>query len=229
VNRILTVILIFLLGAVTALLVLGYFAYVITTGPPEEARLAVLSQPVEIGFTAEGTVTVEASSLQDAMAGLGFAQAASHIWPLIVYRAAATGQLSALVGGSGASVDELTIQLGLASSAEEAYLLLGEEDRRLLDSFAEGINEALTSRSVLRDPSLVLSGHDPAIWLPWHAIAVERMFAWLAASERPPLGDQGLPSAARLRREHDRDIRATIRARAVCPICLGIVGTTCPS
>ncbi len=186
-NRVFTVVLIFLLGAVAALLLLGYFAYVITAGPPEEARLAVLSQPVEIGFTAEGAVTVEASSLQDAMAGLGFAQAASHIWPLIVYRAAATGQLAALVGGSGASVDALTIQLGLASSAEQAYLLLDEEDRRLLDSFAEGINEAFKSRSVLRDPSLVLSGHDPATWMPWHTIAVERMFAWLAASERPPL------------------------------------------
>ncbi|NNE45420.1 MAG: hypothetical protein HKN37_02040 [Rhodothermales bacterium] len=191
-NRVLTVILIFFLGAVAALLLLGYFAYVITAGPPEEARVAGLSQPVEIGFTADGTVTVDASSLQDAMAGLGFAQAASHIWPLIVYRASATGQLAALVGGSGGSVDELTIQLGLARSAERAYLLLGEEDRKLLDSFADGINEALESRSVLRDPSLVLSGHNPASWMPWHTIAIERMFAWLAASERPQLSHEPL-------------------------------------
>ncbi len=180
-NRLLTVVLIFLSGALAALALLAYFAYVIEAGPPEEATVDGLADRVTVGFSDQRTSAVEALTLADAMSGLGYAQAAVQPWPLAVYRAAATGELSKLAGKRGVPADELAAQIGLEASAHSAYRSLGPEQREVLDAFARGVNAALSSRSVQRDPSLVLSGHVPSVWEPWHSIAVERLFAWVSA------------------------------------------------
>ncbi|MDX1741936.1 MAG: penicillin acylase family protein, partial [Rhodothermales bacterium] len=183
-NKVLIVVLIFFGGVVAALLVLSYFAYVIDSGPPDEIVVNALEGPSQVLFAEQGTATVTATNLDDAMAGLGYAQVASRTWPLLLYRAAATGRFAALAGPAGVAVDEMVYRLGIGESAEAAYTGLDTRERRLLDAFASGINAGLTEAPITRDPSLVLSGHLPEPWLPWHTLAVERLFGWLAVRTR---------------------------------------------
>ncbi|MDX1429538.1 MAG: penicillin acylase family protein, partial [Rhodothermales bacterium] len=180
-NRILLIAFIFVLGLAVGLAVLAYFAYVIETGPPPAAEVAGLNSPATVKWSASQVATVEAQTAEDAWTALGYAQASRQTWPMLLYRAAALGRLSSMIGHPGVDSDRLALRLGIADGARAAFERLNTSEQGMLEAFARGINGALSDRRILRDPALILSGVQPQLWEAWHSIAVERLFAWLGS------------------------------------------------
>ncbi len=177
----LIVVAIFVLGLCAGLAVLGYFAYLLESGPPEHTSVAGLQDDTVVRWSSDGAATVEAGSLRDAWLGLGYAQAAGQPWPLTLYRAAALGNLAAMIGEEGLEVDRITVALQLGQGARGAFETLSREEREHLEAFASGVNAGLADKRILRDPAMILARAEPEPWEAWHSIAVERLFAWLAA------------------------------------------------
>lgn len=221
-NRLLLVVAIFVLGLCAGLAVLAYFAYVLESGPPERTSVIGLEGSAVVRWSSDGASTVEAESLQDAWAGLGYAQAARQPWPMTFYRAAALGNLTAIVGEQGLEVDRITVSLQLGSGARSAFEKLPTAERESLQAFASGVNAGLSDKRILRDPAMILGQAEPERWEAWHSIAIERLFAWLGAEAAGhPSGSGSVDSTLRyLLRLHDFDHSMIVQT--VEPVEVGV-------
>ncbi|WP_457654062.1 penicillin acylase family protein [Rhodocaloribacter sp.] len=205
--RILTI-LTLVLAALGGVVLVWYLAYGIDGKPPHEVAVEGLRAPVRIGWQAEGVTAIEAGNEADAYAALGFAQGVHRPWSVVFLRQAALGRLGEWFDGPALSADSLARRLGLASVARTTYGTLPADERALLDAFARGMNAALASDPVRHADRLVLLDLTPEPWEPWHALAVERLLAWLATM--PPDSPARDPGVRALLRG-DRALRTRLR------------------
>ncbi len=173
-------------GAVTSgtLLIAGvlwYLAYGVDTSPPSESYIPELSHTTTIFWSDEGPVQIHADSQGDFLTALGFVHGTNHSWTILLLRQTALGRLSEWFGRKSFDTDRLVKELRIAADAEAAYQDLKDLEKQHLGSFAAGISTALASRRVRMIPPIVLMEIEPEPWEPWHSLAVERLFAWIAA------------------------------------------------
>ena len=165
--------------------VMLYLSYGLTPGPPARMNVPQLSDSAGVEIFADGSARIVAANEEDAVAALGALHAQQHGWTMALYRRTAIGRLSEWFGDEMLDVDRLTLRLVLGRSAREAFGLLPDDRKRILAAYARGVNAAWQRRrSSMRD-EFVLLGVQPDPWEPWHALAVERLYAWSAAT-RPP-------------------------------------------
>ncbi|HEX7070714.1 MAG TPA: penicillin acylase family protein [Rhodothermales bacterium] len=169
-----------------------YLAYGINARPPGRAKIDGLSAEVRIQWHNDDFVTIEAASESDRIAALGYAHGLRRSWSIVLWRQAASGRLGEWFGEEVADLDRLARTLGLARTAEETYQSLPDEERRMLEAYTRGLNAALMSVGS-RAREFALLGVEVEPWQPWHTLAIERLFAWLATSDlahggEPPAG-----------------------------------------
>lgn len=187
------------LGLAVAL-ILGLAATVGTLAygnePPRDGRLEIdgLGGPVTVSWSDSGHVQIEAGTEADLAAGLGYAHAADHGWAAMLWRQAARGTLAEWFGDEGRPLDLHARTLGLRALARQTYESLPEADRALLDAYALGVNRALAEPGVVQGDAFIVSGVTPDPWVPWDALAVERLHLYLAG---PPLTADSAWRAAR--------------------------------
>jgi len=181
---------------------LWYFAYGVSTAPPAEARVQGLARPVDIAWNDAGVATIRADSLRDRYAALGYVHGAERPWLVALWRQTATGRLGEWFGERTLRLDRLTRRLGFAELARRVYADLPPEERALLRAYADGMNAAFRSAAVQHRSEFALLGQTPDAWEPWHALAIERLYAYLASTPPPPdsLGAAAPPSARRFLR-----------------------------
>ena len=163
-----------------------FLAYGVEKGPPERLVLGALKAPVRIGWGVYGEVSIEAEREHDAMAALGYAHGRERAWSVVLWRQAAQGRLGEWFGEPALTLDRLTHRLGLAAQARVAYTNLDDDHRATLRAYAAGLDAALQSPDIRLQQEFVLLDPDVEPWQPWHTLAVERLFAWLASSPPPP-------------------------------------------
>lgn len=174
------------IALVVVVLVLGggvmlYLAYGLTDRPSSTTNVPGLSDSVSLDLFSDASALIRADDEADAYAALGYLHAQEHGWTMALYRRTAIGRLSEWFGDDFLDVDRLALRLGLARGARDGYAALPEEEKRILSAFASGVNAAWNQRrSSMRD-EFVLLGVRPERWEPWHALAVERLYAWMAA------------------------------------------------
>lgn len=122
-----------------------------------------LEFPAAIRRDAMGIVTVDAGSLEDAAFAQGFAHAQDRIFQMDGSRRFAAGELAELVGPAGLSWDRSMRPLGLAAIATERLDELPQDQRRLLERYAEGVNEGIAHFATL-PPEYGLLGLTPEPW-----------------------------------------------------------------
>lgn len=164
-----------------------YLAYEVNDERPQRTTLAGLSGPVEINWHDEDFPIVKASSELDAYAALGYVQGIERAWTMLLLRQTALGRQAEWFGDNLLELDRFTRQLELAHLAQEAYDSLSTDDQALLAAYTNGVNAALQSRYVRLSDELAMLDLDPEPWEPWHALAIERLYAWLATT--PPADD----------------------------------------
>jgi hypothetical protein len=162
----------------------GYLAY--GTEPSRTGRLALegLQRPVAVGWDEEGRVTIEAASEPDLAAALGYVHGVDDAWALALWRQAAVGSLAEWFGERYVPFDRHARTLGFRTLAYHTYAALPDSARALLDAYARGVNRALADAAVAQRDEFVLLDVAAEPFEPWHALAVERLFAWVGT---PPL------------------------------------------
>ena len=86
---------------------------------------------------------VFAGSDEDAWRSVGYLQARDRLWQMELYRRAASGRLSELLGEATIAVDKRFLVLGLRRAAEIEWQRVTPRVRRAFESYAAGVNAAM--------------------------------------------------------------------------------------
>ena len=147
---------------------------------PGHLEAETLQSPAEIRWGKFRTAEIHASSLSDALLGLGYVQGQLNGWTVALWRQAALGRLSDWYGNETAEADRLTRQLGLSEIAQASYSGLNPEESDLIEAFGAGIQLAWDEADHMHE--FFLQDVIPEPWEPWHALAIERLMAWVSTS-----------------------------------------------
>lgn len=179
---------IFALGAFAAFV--WYFAYRLDPSPPRTATVLNLTQPAEVNWIPDGAVSITAHDTLDAVAAIGYASLTRNPWATLLLRQAALGKLGEWFGKDALELDIATRMLLISRDAERDYASLDARSKSVLAAYAEGVNAAMNDNALRNSNLVLLQIDDVDEWAPWHSIAIERLFAWLATSiEREPATD----------------------------------------
>jgi penicillin G amidase len=147
-----------------------------------EQRLTGLIAPVEVLFDSYGVPHVYAAGAEDAWAAAGVLHARDRLWQMELYRRAAYGRLSEILGQEALPFDKRLITLGLQQAAEAEWNAASPTVKAALTRYADGVNQQM-ARGVSRNKPLEfqLLRFDPAPWTPIDSLAVGRLLAWRLA------------------------------------------------
>lgn len=165
---------------------LWYLAYDLGDGPPPTDGLAALDDSVRITWHGLSATTIEARSRLDALRALGYVHGQEHPWPLLLWRQTALGALGTWFGPGVLDLDRLGRWLGWATVARATYADLPPADRAVLSAYTDGVNAALRNAPARYRDEVVLLDIPIEPWEPWHTLALERLFAWLATPPSAP-------------------------------------------
>ncbi len=165
--------------------VLWYLVYAVDASPPEQAEVPGLQAPTTIQWSDRGPATIEASTLADTYAALGYVHGLRRTWSIVLWRQTALGRLAEWFGAGVLPIDRHARRLDLARQSRQAYARLPDADRTLLDAYAAGVNAAFDADAARHHDELVLLDLAPAPWAPWHTLTIERLFGWLATAPLP--------------------------------------------
>jgi penicillin amidase len=169
--------------------------------PPrsQQAHIAGLSGPVDIGFDADGIPRIRAANAVDAALALGFVHARDRMFQMDLMRRAASGRLSELAGPATLGLDRSMRTLGLRRRAVDDYASLPADTRAMLEAYARGVNAWVAERGRLSAEEFLFFG-TPEPWEPVDSLLWgETMGLWLSLNWRTELSRQSL--AGRLPRQ----------------------------
>lgn len=145
-------------------------------------RLAGPLEEIAIRRDRYGIPHVEAGSDPDAAFALGFCHGQDRAFQLELLLRLARGTLAELVGRRALPIDRLVRRVGLRRGAEEQLAASGEELERLLGAYARGVSAGAAAGCPSRAHEFVLLQSRPTAWQAADVIAVNRLIAFLLAS-----------------------------------------------
>ncbi len=147
-----------------------------------ELRLPGLQAPVEVLLDGHGVPHVYASGPEDAWFAAGVLHARDRLWQMELYRRAAYGRLSEILGGDTLPIDRRLLTLGLRGAAEAEWNGSPPEVRDALTRYAAGVNAQVSQSTGRRRPlEFQMLRVTPAPWTPIDSLAVGRLLAWRLA------------------------------------------------
>lgn len=173
---------------VLAVVVAGAYFHMRSSLPDYDAdqTVAGLKQPVQIIRDRNAVPHIFATSLEDALFGLGYVHAQDRLWQMEVTRRLASGRLSELMPASLAGislgtpflpVDRAMRTLGVRNRAEQSYTVLSEGMKANLAAYAAGVNAWLQTNKAALPPEFVLLQHRPEPWQPADSLLWGKLMA----------------------------------------------------
>ncbi len=107
--------------------------------------VAGLDKPVEITFDSLGIPQIWAESKRDALFALGYQHAADRLFQMDIVRHVSQGRLSELLGEVTIEIDIRQRAMRHKYHAAAALEKLSEQDRALLDAYAAGVNNYVST------------------------------------------------------------------------------------
>ena len=148
--------------------------------PPLDGRipLAGLRATVEVRFDRFAVPHVFAGSEQDLWLAVGYLQGRDRLWQMELYRRAASGRLSELLGEATIAIDQRFLTLGLRLAAEREWERTPPDIRTAFESYAGGVNAAMSVARRQLPLEHQLLGLTPEPWTPIDSLAISKLFAW---------------------------------------------------
>ena len=115
---------------------------------------------------------------QDAWRAVGYLQARDRLWQMELYRRAASGRLSELLGEATVAIDQRFLTLGLRLAAEREWTRTPPDVRTAFENFAAGVNAAMSVPRGTLPLEHQLLGLTPEPWTPIDSLAISKLFAW---------------------------------------------------
>ena len=126
-----------------------------------------------------GVPHIYASNLRDLFFAVGYAQAQDRLWQMDFNRRLASGRLAEVLGEPAVEIDRLIRRAGFRRAAERDNATAVDEERTVLESFAEGVN-AYMERCRLPLEFTILR-YRPEAWTPEDTLAFGRFLGWTLA------------------------------------------------
>jgi penicillin amidase len=168
------------LFVILALALTGAWWWIHRSIPPLDGRipLAGLQGPVDVRFDAFGIPHVFARSDEDAWRAVGFLQARDRLWQMELYRRAASGRLSEVLGAATVVIDQRFLTLGFRQAAEEEWARTPANIRTAFERYASGVNAAMAVPRGRLPLEHQLLGLAPEPWTPVDSLAISKLFSW---------------------------------------------------
>lgn len=197
-------------GALAVLAVLasvalgGAYLYVRSgvQSPEGEVRVAGLAGSIQIVRDEFGVPHVWADHERDLWFAVGFLHGQDRAAQLEFVRLLGQGRLAEIAGPRALPLDRLNRALGLGENARRALAQASPELRARAESYAAGVNAALSVREGAPPVEFLATGHKPERWEPWHALLWGQVMAltltgdWRDELFRMRLGERFTPAVA---------------------------------
>ncbi len=180
-----------LLAVLILILVLGVAAaavrfLVIPRSFPQtdgQIRLRGLDGPVDVYRDSFGIPHLYATTEHDLYMAQGYVHAQDRFWQMEFWRRIGSGRLSEILGESTLEQDKFIRTVGWHRTAAQEEELLGDAERTMLESYAEGVNAYLQGNQGklgLEFTMLGLTGmrFDPEPWTPLNTLTWAKVMAW---------------------------------------------------
>lgn len=142
-----------------------------------------VNQPARIVRDARGVPHIRAAGLEDALFLQGYVHAQDRLWQMDALRRLASGELSEVLGSAALEVDREARRLRMRRTAESHYATLSGEDRKVLSSYARGVNQFISTHGNKLPIEFTLLGYDPKPWSVVDSILIGlQMFRSLTGS-----------------------------------------------
>lgn len=133
---------------------------------------------IHIERDAVGIPTIKASSIDDAMFGLGFVHAQDRLWQLEMHRRIGSGRLAEAFGEPALNKDKFLRALGVKRAAAVQWANLSQPTRETIAAYAAGINAYIQEAMEVRPPEFIALGIHPEPWTAEDSLAWLIMMAW---------------------------------------------------
>lgn len=146
-----------------------------------------LSAQASVAFDNKGIPRIVAKSREDAFRVLGFVTARDRLFQMDLLRRHMAGRLAEVMGPVLKESDRWHRVMGFEQVASVVVQSLPQEQKRILDAYAEGVNQGMDSLTVL-PPEFLLLGYSPSAWRPEDSLLVvlgmEEDLGWTGNDER---------------------------------------------
>jgi penicillin amidase len=136
-----------------------------------------LSDNVAITFDESDIPHIQAKSSSDALFALGYLHASERSWQMEVNRRLASGRLSEILGKETLAIDRFIRTLGIKHTAEKQFDRYPIATKRLLQSYADGVNAGNAHLGWALPLEYFLTGSQPGHWSPSDSVAWMLMMA----------------------------------------------------
>ncbi|MGH8526084.1 MAG: penicillin acylase family protein, partial [Gammaproteobacteria bacterium] len=150
-------------------------------------KMAGLTRPARVEFDGFGIPRIQAHSRADAFRILGFVTARDRLFQMDLLRRKMAGRLAEILGTEVLASDRWHRTMGFAAVSSAVFASIPDDQRKVLESYSEGVNQAMADFDVFPFEFLML-GYSPE---PWRAedslLAVLSMYttlAWQGETER---------------------------------------------
>jgi penicillin amidase len=140
-----------------------------------------------VEFDEKKIPSISAKSREDAFHALGFVTARDRLFQMDLLRRHMAGRLAEVMGSALKESDHQHRVMGFEQVASAVVQRLPQEQKRVLDAYVEGVNQAMDSLAVL-PPEFWLLGYSPSVWRPEDSLLVvlgmEEDLGWTGDAER---------------------------------------------
>ncbi|NHJ02913.1 MAG: penicillin acylase family protein [Candidatus Heimdallarchaeota archaeon] len=137
-----------------------------------------LHDEVEIIRDKWGVPHIRAKTDYDLFFAQGFVHAQDRLWQLEQNKRVAKGQLSEIIGDLALDTDRTALTFGFARSGKADWELLGDEIKRALTAYADGINAYMRHPTSKLPLEFTLLRFKPELWTPEDSLAISRLMVW---------------------------------------------------
>lgn len=173
------------IGIILLLLIAGlFFANWYVSRSVEQVEgtieLSILENEVTVITDENGVPHIHAANEHDLYIAQGYVQAQHRIFQMELSRRQASGTLSEVVGASAINQDKYFRTLGLRRAAEDSYEIYTEENKQVLEWFANGVNAYITDAkdANLLPVEFMLMGVEPEAWTPIDSLTIGKFMAF---------------------------------------------------
>ncbi len=167
--------------ALAALILIGvaviFYLLSAKTSPSGKRVIKGLGDAVIISFDASDIPHIQAKTSTDALFALGYLHASERSWQMEINRRLASGRLSEILGKETVSIDRFIRSLGIKHAAEKQFDRYPIATKRLLQSYADGVNAGNAHLGWALPIEYFLTGSKPGHWSPSDSIAWMLMMA----------------------------------------------------
>jgi len=138
-----------------------------------------LTAQVEVLRDKWGIPHIFAENSHDLFFAQGYVHAQDRMWQLEFTRRVGSGRLSEILGKDAVGIDRFARVLGFRKSAERDWEAMGEEDRAVMENYAQGVNAFLADNRSNLPLEFTFFGDEPEVWTPVDSLVITKLMSWI--------------------------------------------------